>query len=318
MRSLDFPGGLSKVTEVLFKGIKAIRVYQPSDPITETPNFGDLCCTIGAVQVVRKCNTINFDVDKLRTSVETRVSTIETLAQKIESHSPINIPKMLQVYKAWVQTQCDPVSFGHIMSWLDVQLVLAGRHFIHENATIQVFAYICEHVRLILAPAFNALLDNTVIGPFLWLNGQPRTLDACDEGIEQWCDPLPNRVDRVTKHIYEARSTPLFTQKIWQDRDCVTNDMIQRLKGATLEEHLERELDLPNLVHLEISLTSAISFLAGKHTTASIAKSWHYLRFKVYGKPMLEEKLLKEFMARWAPEVPDDSARTPIENLSGK
>lgn len=207
------------------------------------------------------------------------------------------------------------------MSFSDVQLVLAGRHFIHEHATIQVFAYICERVRLrggLLAPAFNALLDNPVIGPFLWLKGRPRTLNACDEGIERWCDPIPGRADKVIKRIYEARSTPLVTQELWENRDCVTNDMIQRLKGATLEEHLERELDLPNLVHLEISLISAIRFFAGKHTTASIAKSWHYLRSRVYGKPMLEEELLKEFMARWAPEVPDDSFRTPMENLSGK
>ncbi len=98
----------------------------------------------------------------------------------------------------------------------------------------------------------------------------------------------------------------------------MTNEMIKRLKGATLEEHLERELEPPNLVHLEISLTYAISFLVGKRTTASIAKNWCYVRYKVYGKPMQEDKLLKEFMARWAPEVPDDSARTPIESLSGK
>lgn len=284
------------VTGMLLEGINADREYGVS--LSEVPFI-----TVIAASFLDRSRKVGLNLVDLRTSVRTRIFATETLLQKLASFSSgfDESLSLIQDFKAWAELCCDAVSFGHMMSYLEVQLVLGIRLWFHESAALQLFAYMCECVRLrgrSLPAALERLFDDPRVSPFLWLDGRPKTVRECDRGIKCWSDPgvLWKGAGALTpyavSHIYKARNKPTLTQQILESKGRVTHQMVRQLKKRTLEEYLEWELGLPDPLHLEASLASAASSLAKGDLTSSVGEYWSYLRFTVLSNPKLEEQLL--------------------------
>ncbi len=281
--------------------------------------------TIIAATFVHRCNKVGLDLKKLRKSVMMRISETEPLLKKWASFdleafdSFKDILSLLQIMKAWTKLCCDAVSLGHIMSLVEVQRVLGIRYFINESAALQLFAYICERVRIksgkTLPTTLEDLFNNPRVTPFLFRGGRPKTLFNCDEGITNWSDPLPSKTNisaRFTRtdlaeHIYKVRNKDTMAQQIFDGKGRVTSAMVEQLKRVPLERYLERELKLPNPIHLEASVVRAASSLSGEVFTASDQRCWVYMRATVAYNPKLEKQFMEAFMNEWAPEVSDNS-----------
>ena len=86
---------------------------------------------------------MSLDLNKLRTSVKTRMSETAELARKLTScfSSVGNFNEILSLipqFETWANLCGDAVSFGLMMSWLEVQLVLGTRYTLHERAALQL------------------------------------------------------------------------------------------------------------------------------------------------------------------------------------
>ena len=264
-----------------------------------------------------------LNLEKLQISVDTRISETKDLVRNLLGRftsSAGNFKEYLSIipkFEIWVNRCHDAVSLGEIISLFEVQLVLSRRYFIHENAAIQLFAYICERVRIsgrnlpgkALPAKLEALFNDSRVAPFLFMDGRPQTSKNCHDGIERWCDP--GSVRPVTSHIYDSRNKPTLTEQILKHKGAVTRDMIQQLGGKTLEQQLDEELDFPDPIRIEDSLISAVRSIL-KRESIDYTNLWHYLKLKVLNEPELEKRLLNAFIKQWAPEDQDEGS---VENL---
>jgi hypothetical protein len=99
---------------------------------------------------------------------------------------------LIEKMEEWATKCKDVVSFSEIMSWLKIRLDVVTRHFIFESAVLQLFAYVCERVRLggeALPDTLEALLSDERASPLLFLDERPKKLRDCEEGIEKWSNP---------------------------------------------------------------------------------------------------------------------------------
>lgn len=296
------------VTNMLIEFVDASKSGTSSNDIKTARFIG-----FKAASFVHQCKALGLNLNELRNSVETRISECETLLKMLDSVGSGNYKEQLSSIKRikdWAKLCGDAVSFGQMMSWLEVQVAIGMRYFIHDSAPLQLFAYICERVRIRgteLPKSLNELFDNMTIYDFLWYNKRPKTSEDCDLGIRKWCDL--SSVNRVTKHIFHARNHPTLTQEIFEKRGGVTSDMVKWLqkKGVTLEKQLKSELDVPDLLRFAASVLKAAKSLTGKDWAASDLKYWHYLRYTVLNTVELEKKLFDAFKKEWEPKDPNVS-----------
>jgi len=152
---------------------------------------------------------VDLNLDEFRKSVRARVSQSETLAQALGSVLSPRFSEMLPVinnFKVWAENCRDAVTSGHIMSWLQANIVMGIRIWIYWSPTLKLFAYICERERLSkeqpLPPALKALLNDSRIGAFVWHNKRPTTLADCEKGIEWWKDGSRKTDNSVATRIF--------------------------------------------------------------------------------------------------------------------
>ncbi len=196
-----------------------------------------------AASFVFRCHELNLDLDKLRTSVNTRISEAAKLFKKSKSHfsnaaaigggfdEGLSITSKFQI---WAEQCGDVASFGEMMSWLEPQIVHGKRYYIFENAALQHFAYVCESGRICgntLPPELEALFNDPRVAPFLFMDGRPKTSDGCSKG-KDWSDP--RSVRSLTSHVFRVRDTRTLTERIDERKGSVTHEMIQLLGGKTL------------------------------------------------------------------------------------
>ncbi len=257
---------------------------------------------------------MNLDLDKLRTSVNTRISEAAKLFKKSKSHfsnaaavgggfdEGLSITSKFQI---WAEQCGDVASFGEMMSWLEPQMVHGKRYYIFENAALQHFAYVCESGRICgntLPPELEALFNDPRVAPFLFMDGRPKTSDGCRMGIKDWSDP--RSVRPLTSHVFKVRDTRTLTERIGELKGSVTHDMIQLLSDKTLEQYLDWELDFPDPVRLEGSLIKAARSVA-KNDSINYKSLWDYLKNKLNKNQ--QKNLLDTFMKRWVPKVREGS-----------
>lgn len=262
-----------------------------------------------AVTLFHRCEEAGFDLDKLRTFVKTQLLEAETLLQKLrilylgQCDGPCEMLALLKKFNKWADECVEAISLGHILSFTEARLVNTTREFIHENGALQLFAYICEHVRFgrkeRLPEALEALFEDRTVGPFLWLYGRPKTLEECNRSIEKWSLSANNT--KLTQRIFINRARPTLTEEIFRNEGAVTAHMAKRLGKETLEQYLERELKIPNLMRYEDTLASAASTLSEQKYTV-VGECFDYLLSKVLGHPKLEKQIFDEFISRWPAE----------------
>lgn len=285
------------VTNMLSQGVDAIQKNK-------------VCVTFSAaiaVSFVRRCNELQLDLEKLRISAIKRIFDTNNLIQELirrfgtSSGNFMEALTLIPMFENWASRCDDVVSFGEMTSWLEVQLVLGMRYYIHESAGFQLFAYICERVRIAgreiggreLPATLEVLFNDPRVHPFLFMDGRPKTLPDCDKGTKGWCDP--KSVRPVTPKLYRARNRPLLTQQIILNEGAVPNAMVSQLGKATLEQYLERELAFTdmNVVRLDEIAIAATSDIVGAPVNG--INHWYYLHRKVLDRPEEEEDLLKAF-----------------------
>ncbi|KAI9785805.1 MAG: hypothetical protein M1816_008253 [Peltula sp. TS41687] len=136
------------MTQMLCKGAVAVNEYGDSITVSKVP-----LSAVTAASFVNRCNKVGLDLDMLRKSVETEClktqKLIQTLASLFPSHNNFG-EALLHIRKmqTWANNCCDAVSFGTIMGHLKAQVVLGTRYYLHEVAALQLFAYMCERVRI--------------------------------------------------------------------------------------------------------------------------------------------------------------------------
>jgi hypothetical protein len=287
------------VTEMLVKGTEA-QLKDGSSIVLKAAI---------AASFVFQCNKLNLDLDKLRTSVNTRISEAAELFQKCKSHfsnaaamgggfdEGLSITSKFQI---WAEECDDVASFGEMMSWLEPQIVHGKRCFVFENAALQHFAYIYESGRIrerTLHPELEALFNDPRVAPFLFMDGRPKTPNDCRKGIENWSDP--SSVRSVTTHVFKVRDTRTLTEQIGELMGAVTHEMVQLLGDKTLEQYLNWELDFPDPVRFEDSLIKAARSVA-KNDSIDYITLWAYLKYDVLNN---SKNLLDTFMKQWVPKV---------------
>ncbi|KAI4179489.1 MAG: hypothetical protein LQ346_007180 [Caloplaca aetnensis] len=269
-------------------------------PDTGSCRQGDSISAAIAASFLNRCNGLDLDLGQFRTTVETRILETEKMLRKLISRfssSSGNFDEGLSLtpkFKLWAQSCNDAVSFGQMMCWLDVQLVIATRYLIHESAGFQLFAYICECARIRgrkMTATLEALFNDPRVTPFLFMDGRPRTLDDCYWGIEKWSDP--SSVSSLTPYIYNARNKPILTKEITENKGALTHVMVSQLGTKTLEQYLQWELDIDGSIRLEELATVAVSVMGERSTDH--ADQWYYLRSRVLKSTKLEEKLINVF-----------------------
>lgn len=254
-----------------------------------------------------RCKEVGLTMDELRIFVKTQILSTEAFLRKhAEIYKTGNnfqpVLSLMESFKKWADMCEDAVSFGQIMSWVKTQHVLCVRLFIHDSSILQLFAYICEHIRIKGKPLpsnLEAMFNDQRVSPFLYLDGRPKTLGDCQRGIERWSDPegmLSNL--KITQHIFEKRNIPTLTSDLIENKGRVTHKMARRLNNRSLSDYLDWELEPPNPTSLETTVFKAVTGIMEKHTKNTKSKStydiWHYLRYHILYKPEREKLLLSE------------------------
>jgi hypothetical protein len=267
-----------------------------------------------AASLACRCQGLSLSIKELRSSVKTQILSTETMLRhhrnvyKDSSHIS-EILSHMEYVKEWATLCRDAVSFGQMMSWLKVQRVLCIRLFIHDSCILQLFAYICERIRLngeCLPTALEVLLNDQRTSGFLFLDGRPKRLEDCKTGIERWSDP-GKMLDNIslTQHIFSKRSKPTVAQQIIDGGGRMTKAMIYQLNSKPLEDYLSWELDPPDPIRLEAILLSAACSIAEKSSIKSKPKFkcdgavWFFVRTKVLYRPEMEKLLLSRFMDKY-------------------
>ena len=275
------------------------RIKEPSGPktISNVPFVA-----VVAASLAHRCRELNPSIKELRSSVMTQILSTDTIlqhhAQIYEGNKFLHdILSRMETVKERATTCQDAVSFGQMMSWLRVERVLCIRLYIFDSSLLQLFAFICEGMRLkgtTLPPALEDIFSDQRISDFLFLDGRPKTLDDCERGVEMWADPrgMLGRL-KVTQHIFSKRCKPTVAQQILEGQGRMTG----HLNGKPLEERLNWELNPPDPVRLEGILISAVCGVANKKLDT--AGTWSYLRTKVFVQPTLQKKLLSKFLVEY-------------------
>jgi hypothetical protein len=261
---------------------------------------------IVAASLYKRCADMNLPITAFRTSVQTQLISVQNTMQKYSNmfaEEPLNeFLVLLTRLQAWASECSDAVGLGHILSLVQVQIVLCNQIFIHESSLLQCFAYICERLRFnhtVLPDVLETLFEDKRICPFLFLHGRPQALDDCRKGTERWCDPegmLGNL--KVTTRIFFGRGTPLLTEKIIANDGRVTRAMEKRLDNKTLDEYLTWELHQHNPFDWEVIVIAAVRKMIDTDSDKDIpiSKIWLYLRYKVFEVPALETQVLSNFI----------------------
>jgi hypothetical protein len=244
-----------------------------------------------AASFSQKCDnvTLSVDLEGLRTSVRTRITTTKEMYEEqvkiYPDHEGLREKlSLIEKMEGWA-TKCeDVVSFGGMMSWVEIHLVVVIRLFIFDSAVLQLFAYVCECVRLggeALPDTLEALLSDERVSPLLFLYERPKNLRECEEGVEKWSDPdaMLKNLGR-TQRRFRARCKPIIAEHIFVKKGRVTQEMVKRLKKQSLEQYLDSELSLFDPVHLQNTVISVAKTLT-MEWAISISDAWVYLRYIV-------------------------------------
>ena len=263
-----------------------------------------------AASLACRCYGVSLSTEQLRSSVQTQILSTEIILQKhakiYKDHGLIQeILLRIENVKKWATKCQDAISFGQMMSWLKIQYVLCVRLFIHDSSILQLFAYICERIRLNGKPlpaALEVLFDDQRVSGFLFLNERPKSLEECKRGVERWSDPkgmLDNL--KLTQHIFSKRCKPTVAQQIFERGGGVTHAMVKQLNNKPLEDYLNWELEPPDPIRFEAILIRAAGNIIGKDLTKSkfLSETWSFLRNKVLYQPEVEEQLLWQFMKEY-------------------
>jgi hypothetical protein len=265
-----------------------------------------------AASFSQKCDdvTLIVDLEGLRTSVRTRITTTKDMYEEqvkiYPNHEGLKETLLLiEKMEEWATKCKDVVSFGEMMSWIEIHLVIVIRLFIFDSAVLQLFAYVCERVRLggeALPDTLDALLSDERIGPLLFLDERPKNLRDCEEGIEKWSDPdaMLKNLGR-TQRRFRARCKPIIAEQIFDKKGRVTQEMVKRLKKQSFEQYLDSELNLFDPVHLQNTVISVVKSLT-MDWAISITDVWVYLRYIVLNNSGRETELLEEFKNQWKPD----------------
>ncbi|KAH8695859.1 hypothetical protein GQ44DRAFT_694804 [Phaeosphaeriaceae sp. PMI808] len=267
---------------------------------------------IVAASLATRVDRQKLSTQELHKCVMMQIASTETILQKhmnIYKGNAIiqEISSLMKDAQKWATKCHDAISFGQIMTCVKIQHVLSIRLFIYDSSILQLFAYICERVRLSRGPlpkSLEVLFGDRRITGFLFLDNRPEKLEDCRRGVEKWSDPeamLSNL--KLTQHIFSKRCIPTLAQQIFDGKGRVTHNMVEQFKKTheQLEDCLNWELELPDLIRLEAIVASATSIITkkGLTTSQSTPVSWFQLRHEVLYSSKLEEKLLSEVIKEW-------------------
>lgn len=79
----------------------------------------------------------------------------------------------------------------------------------------------------------------------------------------------------MTLRVYNARNTPALTQQNTLNKGAVTHEIVRQLGLVTLEQYLQRELNVNESVRLKELATVAISITIGN--SLDYVGQWSYL-----------------------------------------
>ena len=132
------------------------------DPSGDKTIFDVPFVAVVAASLVCRVQGLSLSIEDLRSSVKTQIlSTEPLLLRHVTIYKDVGTSQEILLHmeyvKEWASLCRDAVSFGQMMSWLKVQHIICIRYFTHDSSILQLFAYMCERIRLNGEPLPTAL-----------------------------------------------------------------------------------------------------------------------------------------------------------------